>query len=790
MIAAWTALLRLAGRDARRNRGRAALVVALIAVPVAGVVAAATLYSTVVPSPTALAQQALGAADLAAYASDGADAVATTPDDLPAGATVEPLWRGELSVGGRVVAATATNLDGLGAGTVTVEAGRTPQPGADEIVVTRPLAERAGVDVGATIGTDLGARRVVGVARAPLELDRAAAYIAPDDAPARSGLLVALPVGADVAAEARTLERDGWDVTTRADVATTDPEQLLIILVLGGFALLVAGLVAGAAFAVSAQRRRRELALLAAAGAGPRHLRWSILTSALLLGTIGALSGAAIGLAAAAATLPWLEAWTNRAVDGLVVDPVLLTVAAAAGMVTATAGAWLTARSVGRTPVDAALAGRRPPRTSGRRLLLSGTACVAVGTVVIGATAASAAANAAAANEVVTALGLLAGTAAVMVGLGAVSPWLIDRFAGRLSRHLPVGARLALRDIARYRSRTGPIVMAIVAGLGLSIAVGATLRSIEVGMARDYTPLLADDQLLVDGAAPQVAITQLRGEVPIAAAAPVTITRPVDPERPRDLPQVVTVADARLLDAVAAPSSARAALDAGRVLVLTGDGSQRDVVRQADALAPDGIEVVAVDVVPDAVPPIVLSRQTLDRSGARPAREGTRWLLRAERPLTSAQVRQAEVTARRLGQRVTAETGPPALAGGAIRTVALVGAGGLSLLVVGIGLALIAAETRSADETLVAVGAPPRARRGLAAARAAVLTVVGGLLAVPAGLLPVLGIAIVAETGSATRLAIPWDAVAFAVLVVPTVTALAAWVATRPAGTTLAARPA
>ena len=41
-----------------------------------------------------------------------------------------------------------------------------------------------------------------------------------------------------------------------------------------------------------------------------------------------------------------------------------------------------------------------------------------------------------------------------------------------------------------------------------------------------------------------------------------------------------------------------------------------------------------VDVVPGAVPPIVLSRTTLDRSGVRPAREGTRWLVRAERPLT------------------------------------------------------------------------------------------------------------------------------------------------------------
>lgn len=144
-----------------------------------------------------------------------------------------------------------------------------------------------------------------------------------------------------------------------------------------------------------------------------------------------------------------------------------------------------------------------------------------------------------------------------------------------------------------------------------------------------------------------------------------------------------------------------------------------------------------MDLVPEAVPPIVLSTETFHRSGARPARELTRWLARTRGSLSPVQVRSAEATAGRLGQRVTVETGPPAIAGDAIRTAAMAGAAASSLLVVGIGLALIAAETRSADETLVAIGAPPRERRGLAAARAVVLTLVGGMLAVPAGLLPI-----------------------------------------------------
>jgi putative ABC transport system permease protein len=63
-----------------------------------------------------------------------------------------------------------------------------------------------------------------------------------------------------------------------------------------------------------------------------------------------------------------------------------------------------------------------------------------------------------------------------------------------------------------------------------------------------------------------------------------------------------------------------------------------------------------------------------------------------------------------------------------------------SLMVVGVGLALMSQEARDDDTLLTLVGASPRVRRSRAAARAGVLTLLGAALAVPAGLLPICGL--------------------------------------------------
>lgn len=305
MIAAWTALLRLARRDIRRSRRRAALIVALVALSVMGLVTQGTLRATVQPTPSELATRELGAADLAVYATQAGDD--TIRDQFPPDVHVEPVWRGTLTLtpaaaAPRTVEALGVELDGLGHGMVEVTQGRAPRPGTDEIAVAGVLARTVGLDVGDETRTDLGAARVVGLVRDPVTLDRQVIVVAPERTGQPSGLLVDVPGDVDDADVARAVEQTGADAVTRRQIARPDTEQTALNLAMGGFVFLLTGFVVAAAFAVSAQRRRHDLALLAATGADARHLRRSVLATAIVLGGSGAVLGAAAGVAVSAAT--------------------------------------------------------------------------------------------------------------------------------------------------------------------------------------------------------------------------------------------------------------------------------------------------------------------------------------------------------------------------------------------------------------------------------------------------------------------------------------------------------
>ena len=79
--------------------------------------------------------------------------------------------------------------------------------------------------------------------------------------------------------------------------------------------LLLASLVAAAGFAVIAQRRLRQLGMLAATGATPKHLRLVLLTNGAVVGAIGALLGTVVGLAVWFAVLPTLETGFDHRID-------------------------------------------------------------------------------------------------------------------------------------------------------------------------------------------------------------------------------------------------------------------------------------------------------------------------------------------------------------------------------------------------------------------------------------------------------------------------------------------
>ena len=72
--------------------------------------------------------------------------------------------------------------------------------------------------------------------------------------------------------------------------------QVLLAVLIVGLGLLEVVLLAGPAFAVGARRRRRELALVAANGGTPAHLRRIVLADGVVLGLLGAVLGIAVGV--------------------------------------------------------------------------------------------------------------------------------------------------------------------------------------------------------------------------------------------------------------------------------------------------------------------------------------------------------------------------------------------------------------------------------------------------------------------------------------------------------------
>jgi len=96
-----------------------------------------------------------------------------------------------------------------------------------------------------------------------------------------------------------------------------------------------------------------------------------------------------------------------------------------------------------------------------------------------------------------------------------------------------------------------------------------------------------------------------------------------------------------------------------------------------------------------------------------------------------------------------------------------------SVLVVGASLALAAAESRDERDTLTLAGAPPKVLARAAGAKAGLLSVLGGLLALPIGFLPVVVFTLVDVEQLPLR--VPWPTVGVLVAAVPAIAAAVAW---------------
>jgi len=426
----WRVALRLAARDARRHRGRTGLVVTLIAIPVALLAGGATLWATQDVSPAEETVQRFGAADFEVRARDGDVALDWVPGELPDGAQATPLDRGELLLAGELglVGAESIGVD-LGAsvhqGRLDLVAGSAPE-GEDEVALTPALAHDLDVDLGDVIADPDGepVGEVVGLAEWPSALPRRTVFAAPDALPetTRAGWVVtageadheAVAAALDPTAggEAPRGDQPGadtpeagapdtgeaaagdggaaWRVTARADVVpvTGGGGLAAAFTVVAALALAEAALVAAAAFAVGVRRQLRDLGLLAAVGGRPGDLRRVVLAGGLAAGSVGALLGAAGGIAVVALLEPWLESWLGqRLPDGLTVPVGLVALAAVGGVVAALAAAAAPARTAARLTITEALAARLPPGAPPRRTATAGCALAVLGALLGGGAA-------------------------------------------------------------------------------------------------------------------------------------------------------------------------------------------------------------------------------------------------------------------------------------------------------------------------------------------------------------------------------------------------------------------
>ena len=215
-------------------------------------------------------------------------------------------------------------------------AGRYPA-GRSQVAVTGQMALIFNLRVGSVWHQGGRARRVVGLVENPENLLDEFALVAPGQVSAPTQVTVLFD--ASPASLAAFRFPDGVSART-PPASSARTSAAIVVLALATLGLLFIGLVAVAGFTVMAQRRLRALGMLGALGATERHVRLVLVANGAVVGTVGALAGAAIGLAGWFAFVPRLQTIAEHRIDRFSLPWWLIAAAMLLAIVTAIAASW------------------------------------------------------------------------------------------------------------------------------------------------------------------------------------------------------------------------------------------------------------------------------------------------------------------------------------------------------------------------------------------------------------------------------------------------------------------
>ena len=783
--------LRLARREVRRRPGRTALVALLVALPVAGMAMAVTLIRTDHETPRELWERQFGQADAAGYTELGLES-------LPEGSrrlVVETgYWRVKDTDGRRAGAAVSDLAlnDPLTAGIYELVAGRPPTR-AGELALSAQLADALHVGVGDELVLDrpeltatvVGEVEPVGCLScgtalfAPGELPGGEPSVEPD--PESVFVLVDLPDGLSLQdlqalqAGPAALEVREVRLSPYYDVGENDTGGAAVrwSLVIGALVLTVVGIVVSAAFAVGARRQLVTLGQLSASGASPATVRTALVLQGTVTGSVGSVAGLVLAAGLLLLGQPLVERLLDQRIEGYVARSTEVAAVVAIGVVAATLAALIPARTAARIPTLAALAGRRPLPPVSRRLVTGGFVSMVGGlsllfVAVLGSQGGS--------SGNLWALVAIVGGVAELLGACAIAPAVVSRLEP-LAHRLRGSLRLGARSLARHRARTGAVVSAVAAAGALAVAAGGLLLGSEAQNGVETS--VPDDVLVVsqrgyddaEVAGPSPAVRATISELlPGARVIDLRGIAPVDPVSPgQSVWEVQPTSDSgrsgegyRYLAswdrALLAQDDLLAALRVGRevreglddtgvvVLVPVGGGSQW-VEGPVSVITPDGRRVPGV-AVPHRYTPgyssgILLSETVVADLGMEIQPIAS--LFETPEPFTAEQRGtledlQYDLQGSSAGDTyVDVQWAAPSSAPSPFQLELILTGLALvfSLFVVGVSLALAAAESKDERDILTIAGAPPGTLARSAGARAWLLAVIGTSMAVPVGFLPV-----------------------------------------------------
>jgi putative ABC transport system permease protein len=625
-------------------------------------------------------------------------------------------------------------------------AGRYPASG-DEVALTDGVRELLGTSFGATVSLGGRVREVVGLVENPAELDDEFALVPPSELAGSESVEVIVRASDDLV--------DGYDFSDSVRMISSRdevPEDVVAgvaALVLGTLVLLLVALIAAASFTVIAQRRLPQLGMLAAVGATEKHLRLTMLAGGAVTGAVAATLGAGLGLTGWLVLEPRMESAAGHRIDPSNIPWWLVLVVMALAVAAASGAAWWPGRTVSRISPVLALSGRPPGPAALHRsaavavgVLAAGIACIHLGGRDIGGQVSG--------GEMVL---LGAGTVGLVVGVSLLSP-LAVRALARLAGRVPVGPRVALRDLGRYQARSGAAIAAIGLALGIPVIVVAVAAADRAGPAN-----LPANQLLVGWDernvpfAPEgdqlAALEAGVGEVAstLSGAQVIRLDVARDPAVARDptLPGVESIMlgwvvedgfEGRSLLYVATPDLLAAlGLDADDVLpsddVVTTGGRLESVLLGGTGADGPAVEDIAT---PGGLPPThsslpqaLIAADRVSERGWEIVPSGS-WLFETSEPLAGRDLSRARDVAARHDLVIETrddEGGRVQLRFGAVSVGLL-----LALGIVAMTVGLIRAESSGEMRTLTATGAGRATRRNITATTAAALAAVGAVLGI------------------------------------------------------------